>query len=315
MADRDGRGAGGTAARAERLKTPHDTALEAYAVTIWTDLTGVPYSVGFVDAGGIRTRTLRAGDGDEAVVFLHGTSGHLEAFIRNIPAHAQRFSCHAIDMLGHGYTDGPDQPYRIPRYVDHLLAYLDAVGIERAHLVGESLGGWVAGRLAADHPDRVSRLTLVAPGGTVANPAVMNRIKTSTRAAVESDDIGLTRQRLELLMHNPAKDVSDELVEVRHTIYHRPEFKAGLDHLLCLQEMENRRPDLLTEEQMGRITAPTLVVWGAQNPFGEVPEAERMHASIAGSRLEIFAECGHWPQHEHADRFNELNIAFLSDRA
>ncbi|NED55325.1 alpha/beta fold hydrolase, partial [Micromonospora aurantiaca] len=93
-----------------------------------------------------------------AVVFLHGTSGHLEAFVRNIPAHAERYACHAVDMLGHGYTDGVDEPYRIPRYVDHVLAYLDACGIDRAHFVGESLGGWVAGRLAADHPDRVGRL-------------------------------------------------------------------------------------------------------------------------------------------------------------
>lgn len=280
-------------------------------MTFWTDLTGVPFSLGYVDAGGVRTRTLRAGAGD-AVVFLHGTSGHLEAFVRNIPSHAERFSCHAIDMLGHGYTAGLDAPYRIPRYVDHVLSYLDAVGVERAHLVGESLGGWVAGRLAADNPDRVGRLTLVAPGGTVANPKVMERIKTSTRAAVESDDIALTRKRLELLMFDPAKDVSDELVAVRHDIYHRPEFKAGLDNLLCLQEMENRQPDLLTEEQMGRITAPTLIVWGAENPFGEVPEAKRMNAAIPGSRLEIFAECGHWPQHEHAARFDALNMPFLA---
>jgi len=283
-------------------------------MTLWTDLAGIEFAVRFVDAGGIRTRALQAGDGFP-VIFLHGTSGHLEAFVRNFPAHAEHFSCHAIDMLGHGYTDGIDAPYRIPRYVDHVLAYLDAIGAEKAHFVGESLGGWVAGRLAADHPDRVGRLTLVAPGGTVANPAVMERIKTSTRLAVSTDDIDLTRKRLHLLMHDPAKDVSEELVEVRHTIYHRPQFVERIDHLLCLQEMENRTEDLLTPEQMARITAPTLIVWGAQNPFGDVPEAHRMQESIPGSRLEIFGECGHWPQHEHADRFNKLNLGFFLEEA
>ena len=148
-------------------------------MSIWTDLAGIEYAVRYIDAGGIRTRALQAGTG-EAVVFLHGTSGHLEAFVRNIPAHSERYACHAVDMLGHGYTDGADEPYRIPRYVDHVLAYLDACGIERAHFVGESLGGWVAGRLAADHPDRVGRLTLVAPGGTVANPLhALSRIVAS----------------------------------------------------------------------------------------------------------------------------------------
>jgi 2-hydroxy-6-oxonona-2,4-dienedioate hydrolase len=279
-------------------------------MTFWTDLIETPYCVRYVDAGGVRTRALQAGEG-EPVVFLHGTSGHLEAFIRNIPAHSEHFQCHAIDMLGHGYTSGVDEPYRIPGYVAHLLDYLDTMGIERAHLVGESLGGWVAGRLAADHPDRVHRITMVAPGGTVVNPAVMERLKTSTRAAVETDDIGLTRKRLELLMHDPAKDVTDELVEVRHRIYHRPEFVARLSHLLSLQEVDIRTADILTEEQMARIAAPTLIVWGAQNPFGEIPEAERLHRTIPDSRLEIFDKCGHWPQHEYADRFNALNIRFL----
>jgi 2-hydroxy-6-oxonona-2,4-dienedioate hydrolase len=63
---------------------------------------------------------------------------------------------------------------------------------------------------------------------------------------------------------------------------------------------------------MAAIKAETLIVWGAQNPFGDVPEARRMQESIPGARLEIFPECGHWPQHEHAARFNELALAFLS---
>ncbi|KAB2807955.1 alpha/beta fold hydrolase [Pimelobacter simplex] len=272
-------------------------------MTLWTQLSTTDYHHGFIDAGGLRTRYVRAGAGDP-VIMLHGTSGHLEAFVRNLTVLADEYDCHAVDMVGHGYTEGPDADYRIPRYVEHVLAYMDAQGIAKAHFVGESLGGWVAGRLAADHPERVGSLILVAPGGTVANPPVMERIRTSTRAAVENDDIALTRQRLELLMFDSA-NVSDELVDVRHAIYHRPEFVARIERLLCLQTMENRVEDLLSPEQMARIAAPTRIVWGAENPFGDVPEAERMHASIPGSELEIYGECGHWPQHEHADRFNK----------
>ncbi|MEW2704656.1 alpha/beta fold hydrolase [Streptomyces koyangensis] len=278
-------------------------------MTIWTDLSGTGFELSYAPVNGTPTRVLRAGDG-EAVVMLHGTSGHLEAFVRNVPALAENFALHALDMLGHGYTANPGGDLRIPRYVRHVLDYLDSRGIERAHFIGESLGGWVAGRLAADHPGRVGRLILVAPGGTVANPEVMDRIRTSTKAAVSSDDRNLTRRRLELLMHD-AVNVSDELVDVRHAIYHRPEFVAGIDELLCLQKMENRSEDLLTPEQMARITAPTQIVWGAQNPFGDVPEAHRMQQSIPGAALEILPECGHWPQHEHADRFNKLALEFL----
>lgn len=279
-------------------------------MTFWTDLTGVDHTIHTVDAGGLRTRALVAGAGD-AVVMLHGTSGHLEAFVRNFPALSPYYALHAIDMMGHGYTDGPDAPYRIPGYVAHVIGYLDAVGIERAHFIGESLGGWVAARLAADHPDRVGKLILVASGGTVANPAVMERIKTSTRAAVQREDIAATRRRLELLMHDPA-NVSEELVAVRHAIYHRPDFVAKVDNLLCLQEMRTRTQDLLTEGQLAAIKAETLIVWGAENPFGDVPEAQLMTALIPGSRLEVFPDCGHWPQHEHAERFNRMALEFLS---
>lgn len=282
-------------------------------MTIWTELADVEFAVEFVDAGGLRTRALRAGSG-EPVIMLHGTSGHLEAFVRNVAVLSKDYDCHAVDMMGHGYTQSPEVPYRIPGYVQHILDYLDAQGITSAHFIGESLGGWVAGRLAADHPERVRSLAMVAAGGTVANPAVMERIKTSTRKAVLTDDIDLTRRRLELLMHDPA-NVTDELVEVRHAIYHTPSFVKNIDHLLCLQEMENRAPDLLTTEQMGRITAPTRVVWGAENPFGDVPEARAMNEAIPGSDLTIYPECGHWPQHEHAERFNEETLAFLKGLA
>lgn len=280
-------------------------------MSIWTELTdATPFSVGFVDAAGVPTRTLRAGEGD-AVVFLHGTSGHLEAFSRNLAAHAAQYSCHAIDMLGHGYTGKPDFPYEIPRYVEHLLAYLDAVGIERAHIVGESLGGWVGARTAIDHPDRVVSLQLLCAGGTVANPAVMERIRTSTKAAVTSDDIDLTRKRMQLLMADPA-DATEELVEVRHAIYHRPDFVKNIDNLLCLQDMETRQRNLLRPDDLARITVPTLVVWGRENPFGEVPEATRMHEAIPGSRLELFDHCGHWPQHEQAALYNPLSLEFIA---
>jgi len=286
--------------------------------TAWLDLTGTPFSLDLIDVripdvGTVPTRALRAGDGPD-VVFLHGTSGHLEAFTRNIGPHvAAGFRCHAIDMLGHGYTGKPDYSYEIPRYVEHLVGYLDACGIERAHLAGESLGGWVAAWLASEAPERVASLQLIAAGGTKANPEIMDRIRTSTRRAVMEDDISLTRDRLHLLMHDPEANVSDELVEVRHRIYHQPDFVANIDNLLCLQDMETRQRNLLRPDRLAKLAnIPTLIVWGNQNPFGDVPEAQRMHEDIPGSRLELYGECGHWPQHEQFEQYNPTSIDFLT---
>lgn len=278
--------------------------------TIWNELAGLDFRMTTVDAAGVPTRSLQAGSG-EPLIFLHGTSGHLEAFMRNIGPHAEKYAVHAIDMLGHGYTGKPDFRYEIPRYRDHLLAYLDALGIERAHIAGESLGGWVGARAAIDVPDRVASLQLLCAGGTVANPEVMERIRTSTRKAVETDDVDLTRARMRLLMHDPV-DATEELVTVRHEIYHRPDFVANIDNLLSLQDMETRQRNILRPEDLAQITVPTLIVWGRNNPFGEVPEASAMHDHIPGSELVLFDDCGHWPQHEKAAEYNDLSLGFLA---
>lgn len=280
-------------------------------MSIWTDLTGIPFRIDMVDAGGLKTRALIAGEGED-VIFMHGTSGHLEAFTRNIVAHVEAgYKCHAIDAMGHGYTDKPDYNYEIPKYAKHVLDYMDAQGIDKVHFAGESLGGWTAGYIAIHFPERVKSLQMIAAGGTKANPPVMKRIKESTKKAVLQDDIDLTRQRLYLLMHDN-NDVSEELVEVRYKIYHNPEFQKNVDRLLCMQEMEIRQRNMLTPEDLQKITAPTLIIWGRENPFGEVPEAHKMHENIAGSTLELFEKCGHWPQHEHPELYNPLAIEFLN---
>ena len=193
--------------------------------SIWADLQGVPFEQGYADAGGIATRYLRAGGADKpGLVFLHGTGGHAEAYVRNLAAHAPHFDTYAIDMLGHGYTGKPDYDYEIPRYIDHLAGFLDAVGIERVSLSGESLGGWVAGAFAVAHPDRVDRLVLNTAGADMVNPEALAALRASTAAAVEDPSWERVRTRLEWLMRTES-DVHDDLVASRQAIYSRPEMK------------------------------------------------------------------------------------------
>jgi len=106
--------------------------------SVWSDLQGVAFSQGYLDAGGVRTRYLHAGDESRPVlVLLHGSGGHAEAYVRNLEAHAEHFSTWSIDMLGHGYTDKPGHPLEVGHYISHLMAFLDAIGADRVHLSGE----------------------------------------------------------------------------------------------------------------------------------------------------------------------------------
>src|ERR1700709_1418 len=139
--------------------------------SVWSDLQGVPFSQGFLDASGVRTRYLHAGDPSKpTLVLLHGSGGHAEAYVRNLEAHAEHFSTWSIDMLGHGYTDKPGHPLEVVHYVDHLL------------------------------------LVLNPAGGSQATPEVMKRIIALSMAAAENPTWQTVQARIKWLMADKTKD-------------------------------------------------------------------------------------------------------------
>ncbi len=281
--------------------------------SIWSDLTRVAFTQGYLDAGGIRTRFLASGSSDRPLLLLlHGTGGHAEAYTRNLAAHGGHFHTVAIDMIGHGWSDKPDGGYEIADYGAHVLAVMRALGRDRAHISGESLGGWVAAWLALHHPDKVDRLVLNTAGGWTAHPEVMERIKRLSMEAVRDPNPARIRTRLEFLMHDVTK-VSDDLVETRRAIYAQPGFVDVMAKVLCLQDMPTRRRNMFADDETARIAAPTLVLWTSHDPTATPEEGKRIADLIPGARYEVMNGCGHWPQFEDAERFNALHLDFLLD--
>lgn len=280
-------------------------------LSLWPELASGEFSLRYVDAGGIRTRALEAGRGPETLIFLHGSGGHLEAYTRNVLAHAERFRVFAIDMLGHGFTDKPDRDYEMPDYVAHLRDFCDAVGAERVHLSGESLGGWVAGKFALAYPERVGKIVLNTCAGLTKDVTVMGRIKELSLKAVREASHETVRTRLEWLMHDP-KTVTDDLVEMRYKIYTQPGFARTMEHIMCLQDLGPRLRNMFDDEQLRRIQAPALVVWTSHDPTGAVEVGERFAREIPDGRLVVMQDCGHWPQFEDAPTFNRHSLEFLT---
>lgn len=278
---------------------------------IWSDLQGVSFSQGYLDARGVRTRYLHAGDPSKpALVLLHGSGGHAEAYVRNLEAHAEHFSTWSIDMLGHGYTDKPGHPLEVAHYVDHLLAVFDAIGADKVYLSGESLGGWVAARAASDHPERVERLVLNTAGGSQADPEVMKRIITLSMAAAENPDWETVQARIKWLMADKSKGY-DDIVASRQKVYQQPGFDAAMSDIMALQDPEIRARNLLGPAEYGAIKAPTLVLWTSDDPTADVSEGRRISEMIPGARFEVMPGCGHWPQYEDPKTFDRLHIDFL----
>lgn len=282
--------------------------------SVWSDLQGVAFEQGYLDASGVRTRYLRAGDPAKPVlVLLHGSGGHAEAYVRNLAAHAEHFWTWSVDMLGHGYTDKPGHPLEIGHYVAHLMDVLDAIGAQTASISGESLGGWVAARAAIDHPDRVGRLVLNTAGGSQADPEVMKRIITLSMAAVENPSWETVQARIKWLMADKTKDY-DDIVASRQRIYRLPGFVDAMRDIMALQDPQIRARNLLGPADYGKITAPTLVVWTSDDPTADVEEGKRIASMIPGSRFELMPGCGHWPQYEDPETFNRLHLEFLLER-
>lgn len=282
--------------------------------SMWADLRGTSFSQEWMDVSGVSTRVLASGShGLPPLVLLHGAGGHAEAYVRNLGAHGKHFRTWSVDMVGHGWTDLARHDMEIGHYVAHVLGFMDAAGIGRAHLSGESLGGWVASRIAADHPDRVDRLVLNTAGGSQADPKVMERIRTLSQQAADDPSWDFIKARLEWLMADKGM-VTDDLVATRQAIYARPGMPENMRRLMVLQDMAVRQRNLMRAEDYGRIKAPTLVLWTSHDPSADVSEGRRIAGMIPGARFEVMQGCGHWPQFEDSPTFDRMHIDFLLGR-
>lgn len=282
--------------------------------SLWQDLRSTSFSQGWFDAKGLSTRYLHAGDKSlPPLILLHGVGGHAEAYVRNLKAHGRHFDTWAIDMVGHGWSAKPDHPYELPHYVDHLLRFMDAQGWEKAHVSGESLGGWIASRLAADHPDRVERVVLNTAGGSRAEPTVMARLKSISTQAAQDPSWDFIKARVEWLMKDK-KDATDDLIACRQAIYAQPGFSQAMANAMVLQDMEIRTRNLMLPADYGRIRAPTLVLWTSDDPTADASEGRRIADMVPGSQFVVMQDCGHWPQWEDVETFDRLHINFLLGR-
>ena len=283
--------------------------------SIWSDLMGVSFSQGYLDAGGVRTRYLAAGDTSKpTLLFLHGVGGHAEAYTRNLAAHAKHFRTIAIDLFGHGLTDYATGDAEIPVYLAHLKAVLDALGAESCMLSGESLGGWIAAKFALAHPERVSRLVLNTPGGSHSNPETLGRLRKLSMAAVEDPSYEAVRARLEFLMHDKSH-VHDDLVAARRRVYDTEGRRRSILFTTVLMDPEIRERNRLTDAEFSAIRTPTLVLWTSDDPMADANEGKRVARLIPGAQFVVMEGCGHWPQFEDADVFNDVHIRFLLGEA
>jgi pimeloyl-ACP methyl ester carboxylesterase len=272
-------------------------------LAVFTALAQTPPQEKTATIFGAKIRYLEAGSATKpTVILLHGLGAQAESWALTIPALTPNYHVIAPDQIGFGKSDKPLLKYRVGTYTDFLDKLMGELKIEKAHLVGNSMGGWVAGLMAIKYPNRVEKIVLADAAGLA--PANINfdqiyQLNNSTR-----DEI---RANLKLIFFNPALQNNAALVDQFMT----QRILAGDGYTItALIESIKRREDFL-DNRLGEIKKPTLIIWGRQDGLLPLADGEKFNKGITNSQLTVFDNCGHVPQFEKAADFNRAVTEFL----
>lgn len=253
---------------------------------------------------GAKIRYLEAGDATKPkVILLHGLGVSAESWQFTIPGLAANYHVIAPDQIGFGKSDKPLLKYRVGTYVDFLDKFMAELKIEKASLVGNSMGGWVAGLMAIKYPNRVEKIVLADAAGIIPatySEAEVYQLNNSTR-----DEI---RANMKKIFANPLFQNNEALVDQFMTARVAANDGYTINSII---ESIKRKEDFLND-RLSEIKKPTLIIWGKQDGLLPVADAAAFNKGIAGSQLIIFDQCGHVPQFEKAAEFNKEVSNFLA---
>ncbi len=267
-----------------------------------------------VQVGDLQLHYNEAGRGS-VLLFIHGSGPGATGwsnFQRNLDHFAAKYRVIAVDLPNFGESTKLSVP--IDRvysyYAETLIAFLGALGIAKADLVGNSLGGGIALKMAMDRPDLIGRLVLMGAGGSIPifTPSPSEGIKHLLNYY---EAPGPTREKLRSFLDVMVYDTSeltDELIEERFASSSDPEIAAN--PLFSRSRLPTGEPLFA---RLPELTHKTLLIWGRDDRTVMLDNAFILLKLIPDVRLHVFGKCGHWAQWEKADEFNSLVDAFLDE--
>ena len=303
--------------RLARLLVLVGGAFAAYSAYAWYAMRRLedlePQSAGapgsFLDVDGVRIHYVEAGQGPP-VVLIHGWNASTFSFRYTIPELARDHRVVALDLKGYGYSDRPAEgDYSLATQAELVQRVMDRLGIDRADVIGHSMGGAVAMRLAVQHPELVSRVVLV-------DSVTMAEFRRAIRfgrllkpllplaapLALHRDRVG--RAVFRTAVHDPAH-LTTEVLEG----YFRPLRMKG--HLRALaRQLVDRRQDKLVDP--ARIWQPTLILWGEHDRWLPLVHGETLARQISNAKLAVVRGAGHLPLEEQPATCNQLLLEFLN---
>jgi 4,5:9,10-diseco-3-hydroxy-5,9,17-trioxoandrosta-1(10),2-diene-4-oate hydrolase len=268
----------------------------------------------YLEVNNVKIRYWHLGDRGSPIVLLHGGTASIEFWAYNIAVLAANHRVYAFDMVGSGKSDRPSASYCLTYQAEFLSAFMDAMDISRATLVGTSMGGGVALQFTLIYRDRVDKLVLVDSMGFGKEISLGIRLLTLP-GIVTSVRPG--RWMIPGMLRSNFYDgasIPPEWVELRYQVFALPDKERAIFQLVKNNfTLQGVRPEIYRPilDNLEQIDRKTLIIWGENDLI--IP---RHHAYIAADRipnnqLHFFTKCGHHPYLEYPDKFNHLVTEFL----
>lgn len=264
-----------------------------------------------IAANGIRTNYLKAGSGGDTVVLIHGSGPGVTAYANwrgVLPALGEHFDVYAPDMVGFGYSDRPeDIRYGLNVWADQTLGFMDAMGIQKAHLVGNSFGGGIALRIATQHPDRVGKLVLMGSMG-VDFPI--------TEGLDNVWGYDGTLEGMKKVMGFFAYDTSltsGDLAQARYEGATQPGFQESFSSMFPAPRQRWVEAMTVPENEIRALPHRALVMHGREDLVIPLQNSYKLEELMDNADLAVFSHCGHWSMIERRDDFNRIVRDFFLD--
>lgn len=270
----------------------------------------------YIRAGLINTRYWTLGEGETNVILIHGLGASADIWMHNIYALSKNYKIYVPDLPGFGRADIPDSSFTPFDSVQFIDDFLNTLKIDRAVLIGQSLGGGVALQYTIRFPQKVDKLVLVDNAGFGSDviwtlrwmslPVIGELMSFPTKMGV--------RIFFQLAVRNPAV-ITKQLVDIYYEHFSRPGQQTFLLRLIrSIIDSRGVKNEILAPvlENLQNITQPTLIIWGEEDRVLPLKHAYYGKEKIAGAALRTFPDCGHISFFEQPDTFNKVVLDFLT---
>jgi pimeloyl-ACP methyl ester carboxylesterase len=253
----------------------------------------------------------------EPLLLIHGYGAGMWVWEQQIEVLSRSYRVYALDLIGHGFSDRPKTDYTAETYIHFVRDFMDRIGIEKATLIGNSMGGGIGWAMAISFPERVNRLILI----DCVPPDVLNQVRNdSFKTLVALKDIpflpyliiaGRSKKSMKWILQECVSDIHRITPEIVNRQYRLSRIKGTT--WVLYSTLNHAKETTRLKDSLGLIHQPTLLIWGEKDLIFPPSVGEGLHRIIKNSKIQIIKGSGHIPMWETPEEVNEAILSFLKE--